>query len=184
MLEAGKQGLVVLSSVSPLELYVTSEDGLINLIDAVNKMGETADHVHLPRVGQLVLAYKNESWHRAEVVEVGLVNGNIRIRLVDYLEVVEVEKSQLGRAPESALEIPVLAIKCGLDYFFGKEEEASRQVEKLRSLGLEFAILEGEVLGRQGGLTRVKIPAIESKLVKPVTVAKSSREAMLKMLKK
>ena len=80
--------------------------------------------------------------------------------------------------------ILVLAIKCSLTYSFGKEEEASRQVEKLRSLGLEFEILEGEVRGRQGGLTRVKIPAIESKLVKPVTVAKSSREAMLKMLKK
>ena len=68
----------------------------------------------------------------------------------------------------------MLAIKCGLDYFFGKEEEASRQVEKLRSLGLECQILEGEVLGSQGGLTWVKILAIESKLVKPITVVKSS----------
>ena len=57
-------------------------------------------------------------------------------------------------------------------------------MEKLRSLGMELQILEGEVLGSQEGLTRVKIPAIESKLVEPVTVARSSREAMLKMLKK
>ena len=186
VLEAGKQELVVLSSVSPLELYVSSKDDLINFneIDAVNMIGVSADYIHLPRVGQLVLVYKEECWNRAEVVEAALFNGNIRIRLVDFPEVLEVEKSQLRQAPKSALEIPVLAVKCGLDYFFGKEEEASKQVEKLRSLGMELQILEGEVLGSQEGLTRVKIPAIESKLVETVTVNRYSREAMLKMLKK
>ena len=177
-----------MTCLSPLEIYVSSEDALrtFNEIgtDAINKIGETADFVHLPKVGQLVLVYKEDCWNRAEVVEEVLASGNVRVKLLDFPEVLEVEKSQLRQAPQSLLEFPVSAVKCGLDCFYGKEEEAAKQVEKLLGLGLEFEILEGEVLGTQDGLTRVKIPAIESKLVEPVNTAKSSREAILKKLMK
>ena len=188
MLEAGKQELLVLSCPSPLEIYVSSKAAVIafNEIDAVaiNNIGETADFVHFLKVGQLVLVFKEAVWNRAEVVEEVLASGNVRVKLLDFPEVLEVEKSQLRQAPQSLLEFPVSAVKCGLDCFYGKEEEAAKQVEKLLTLGLEFEILEGEVLGTQDGLTRVKIPAIESKLVEPVNTAKSSREAILKKLMK
>ena len=112
-----------------------------------------------------MLVNTEKYWNRAEVVEEGLANGNILVQLLDFPEVLEVEKSQLRQAPQSTLEFPVLAVKCALDSFYDKEEAASKQVEKLRSLEMDFQILQGEVLSCQDGLTRVKIPAIESKLI-------------------
>ena len=178
----------MLSCLSPLEIYLAAMEEHTTFYETdagvINKIGETADYVHLPKVGQLVLVFKEDCWNRAEVVEEVLANGNILVKLIDFPEVFEVEKSQLRQASKSTLKFPVLAVKCGLDCFYGKEEEAAKQVEKLLSLGLEFEILEGEVLGTQDDLTRVKIPAIESKLVEPVNTAKSSREAILKKLMK
>ena len=185
MLEAGKQEFVVLSALSPMEIYLTSTDGLaaFNEIGNFDNIGKTSDYVHLPKVGQLVLVYKENCWNRAVVEEV-LANGNILVDLLDFPEVFEVEKTQLRQAPQSTLEVPVLAARCALDTFYGKEEEASKKVEKLRSLEMEFKIQEGEVLSCKDGLTRVKIPDIESKLVEPVPAAKSSRAEIFKLLKK
>ena len=187
MLEAGKQEFVVLSALRPTEIYLSSTNVFtaFNETDCVilDNIGKTADYVHLPKVGQLVLVYKENCWNRAEVVEEGLANGKILINLIDFPELLEVEKSRLRQAPKASLEFPILAAKCALDGFYGKEEEASKQVEKLRSLEVDFQIQEGEVLGCQDGLTRVKIPAIESKLLEQPSV-KSSRAAMLKLLKK
>ena len=130
-----------------------------------------------------MLVYKENCWNRAVVEEV-LANGNILAELLDFPEVLEVEKSQLRQAPKTTLEFPVLAAKCALDCFYGKEKEASKQVEKLRNLELDFKIEEGEVLGSQDGLTRVKVPAIESQLVELVPATKSSRQDIMKKLLK
>ena len=179
----------MLSPISPMEIYLTSRDDFSTFAetgcDIINNIGSISDYVHLPKVGQLVLADKENHWNRAEVMEEKvLANGNILVKLLDFPEVLEVEKSQLRQAPQSTLEFPVLAVKCALDGFYGKEKEASKKVEKLRNLEMDFEILEGEVLGSQDGLTRVKIPAIESKLMEPVLAAKLSREALLKNLLK
>ena len=188
MLEAGKQEFVVLAALSPMEIYLSSQDQLAAFTETgsviLDNIGKIADYVHLPKVGQLVLVYKENCWNRAEVVEEGLANGNILINLLDFPEVLEVEKSQLRQATKAALEFPVLAVKCALDCFYGKEEEASKQEEKLRNLEMDFKMVEGEVLSCQGGLTRVKIHAIESKLVEAVPAAKASRASILKLLKK
>ena len=186
MLKAGKQEFVVLSALSPMEIYLTSTDGLaaFNEIGNFDNIGKTSDYVHLPKVGQLVLVYKENCWNRAVVKEEGLDNGNILVSLIDFPEDFEVERSLLRQAPKMAFESPVLAVKCALDCFYGKEEEASKQVEKLRNLQMDFQIQQGEVLSSQDGLTRVKIPAIEEKLVEPVPAAKPSRATILKLLKK
>ena len=188
MLEAGKQEFVVLSCLSPLEIYLSSKDNLSTFnetgCDILDNIGKISDFVHLPKIGQLVLVHKENCWNRALVVEEILASGNILVQLLDFPEVLEVKKSQLRQAPQATLEFPVLAARCALDCFYGKEEEASKVVEKLRSLDMDFQILECEVLSSQDGLTRVKIPAIESKLVEPESVPKSSREAILKKLLK
>ena len=188
MLEAGKQKVVVLSAFSPMEIYLTSKVDLIAFTETacvIDNIGNTSDFVHLPKVEQLVLVYKENCWNRAEVVEEEvLANGKILVKLLDFPEVLEVEKSQLRQAPQSTLEFPVLAVRCALDGFYGKEKEASKKVKKLRSLEMDFKILDGEVLGSQDGLTRVKIPAIESKLMEPVLAARFSREALLRNLVK
>ena len=188
MLEAGKQEIVVLSALSPMEIYLSSTAAFAAFNDIgcviLDTVGKTSDYVHLTKVGQLVLVYKENCWNRAVVEEV-LANGNILVELLDFPEVLEVEKSQLRQAPlESTVELPLLAAKCALDCFYGKEEEASKKVEKLRSLEMDFKIMEGEVLSCQDGLTRVKIPDIEFKLMEPVPAARSSRADILKLLKK
>ena len=170
----------MLSALSPMEIYLTSGDNLATFseIDCaiLDNIGKTSDYVHLPKAGQVLLVFKEDSWNRAEVME-GLANGKILIKLLDFPEVLEVERSQLRQAPKEAFESPVLAVKCALDCFYGKEEEATKQVEKLRSLEVDYQMQEGEVLGCQDGLTRVKIPAIENKLVEPVPATKPSRES-------
>ena len=176
----------MLSALSPMEIYLSSKDNVATFseIDCtiLDNIGQNSDYVHFPKVGQVVLVYKENCWNRAEVVE-GLANGNILVKLLDFPEVLEVERSLLRQAPKSAFESPVLAAKCALDCFYDKEE-LPKQVEKLRSLEMDFKILEGDVLSCQDGLTRVKIPAIEEKLVEPVPAPKSSRAAILKLLKK
>ena len=141
MLEAGKQEIVVLSALSPMEIYLSSTAAFAAFNDIgcviLDKTGKNSDYVHLTKVGQLVLVYKENCWNRAVVEEV-LANGNILVELLDFPEVLEVEKSQLRQAPETTLEFPVLAAKCALDCFYGKEEEATKQVEKLRSLQVDF----------------------------------------------
>ena len=177
-----------MSCFSPLEIYLASAPDIASFtetaISIIHNIGETSDDIPSPKVGQLVLVFKENCWNRAEVEEEGLANDKILVKLVDFPEYLDVERSQLRQAPRSILKFPVLVAKCALDCFYGKEEEAYKQVEKLRSLDMDFQILEGEVLSSQDGLTRVKIPAIESKLVEPEPAPKSSREAMLKKLLK
>ena len=73
MLEAGKQELVVLSALSPMEIYLTSGDNLATFseIDCaiLDNIGKTSDYVHLPKAGQVLLVFKEDSWNRAEVVD-------------------------------------------------------------------------------------------------------------------
>ena len=73
MLEAGKQELVVLSALSPMEIYLTSGDNLATFseIDCAifDNIGKTSDFVHLPKAGQVLLVFKEDSWNRAEVVD-------------------------------------------------------------------------------------------------------------------
>ena len=185
VLEAGKQELLVVASVSPLEVYITDmtkvEEFTQTPTARLNMMGETADYVHLTEVGDLVLAFKEECWNRASVMEI-LQDNRLKVRLIDYAETIEIEKKMVRTAPEEALEFPVLVAKCSLDSFHGREEKAAKQVEKLVSLGLDYKPVEGEVLGSQDGVTRVKIPSVECQLSEQEP--KSRWEAILKKLMK
>merc|ERR1712227_193383 len=143
----------------------------------LNMMGETADYVHLPEVGDLVLAFKEECWNRATVMEI-FPNEHLKVRLIDYPETVDIEKKLVRNAPEEALGFPLLVAKCCLDSFHGMGEKAAKQVDKLISLGLDYKPVEGEVLGCKDGVTRVKIPSVECQLSEEEP--KSSREAILK----
>ena len=179
------QELLVIGSVSPLELYITDmtkfEEFSQTPTARLNMMGETADYVHLSQVGDLVLIFKEECWNRASVMEV-LPNDQLKVRMIDYPETIEIEKKLVRNAPEEALKFPVLVAKCCLDSFHGREEKAAKQVDKLISLGLDYKPVEGEVLGCQDGVTRVKIPSVECQLSEEEP--KSSREAILKKLMK
>ena len=183
VLPVGVQELVVIKAVSPAEIYVTT-NAMLNAFLAettvsLNQIGETSDYVHILKVGDLILAYQEDSWNRATVNDPDA----LQIKFVDFPDVVKMEQKLLRKAPREVLEFPVLVAKCCLDSFYGKEEEWS-QVEKMRSLLQEYTVHEGEVVGSQDGVTRIKIPNVESQLVPPAAPAKKNREALMKKLMK
>ena len=181
MLEAGKQKLVMLSARSPVEIYMTTVDKFQSFLETQYDILERdSDYVHIPKPHQVYLVVVSGLWHRAEVIQAYREDGKILIKLLDFPKVLEVEGCQLRQAPKAAVEIPLMAVKCALDCFYGKEEEAIKQVEKFGYLPKDYNPHDGEVLGCQDGLTRVKIPDIESKLME---VTKSNREPLLMRLK-
>ena len=186
VLPVGVQELVVIKAVSPTEIYVTTNamlnDFLAETTVSLNQIGESSDYVNVNilKAGDLILAYQEDSWNRATVNDPDA----LQIKFVDFPEVVQKEQALLRQAPREVLQFPVLVAKCCLDSFYGKEEEWS-QVEKMRSLLQEYTPHEGEVVGSQDGVTRIKIPDVESQLVPPAAPAKlSKREALLKKFKK
>ena len=186
VLPVGVQELVVIKAVSPAEIYVTTNamlnDFLAETTVSLNQIGESSDYVNVNilKAGDLILAYQEDSWNRATVNDPDA----LQIKFVDFPEVVQKEQALLRQAPREVLQFPVLVAKCCLDSFYGKEEEWS-QVEKMRSLLQEYTPHEGEVVGSQDGVTRIKIPDVESQLVPPAAPAKlSKREALLKKFKK
>ena len=149
--------------------------------DRLNKIGDDSDYVHILKAGDLILAFQEDNWNRATVVDPNV----LKIKFVDFPEVVQIEKKMLRKAPREVLELPVLVARCVLHSFYGREEEAAGMVEKLKSLELNYATVEGEVVGSQDGMFKVKIPSVESQLVPPEVPAKvSSREALLLKLRK
>ena len=144
VIEKGKQSLMVMGCFSPTEIYLALKGFPKEFINKLHELGENSDYVHLPEDGDLVFVFKEQCWNRAKVVR-SLPNNII------VVEIIQVEKRMVCKAPKEALDFPVLVGKCCLDSFYGKEEEAAKHVDKLRSLGLEYLTVEVEVLGSKDG---------------------------------
>ena len=151
VLEEGKQSLMVMGCFSPMEIYLALKGFPEVAINKLHQMGNSSDYVHLPEDGDLVFVFKEECWNRAKVVEVA--NNILVVELIDYPEIIQVEKMMVRKAPKEVLDYPVLVGKCSL------EEKAAKHVDKLMTL--QYQTVEVEVLGSQDGVTRVKIPCIK-----------------------
>ena len=160
VIEEGKQSLMVMGCFSPTEIYLALKGFPEEVINKLHKLGANSDYVNLPKDGDLVFVFKEQCWNRAKVVR-SLPNNIIVVEIINFPEIIQVEKRMVRKAPKEALDFPVLVGKCCLDSFYGKEEEAAKHVDKLRSLGLEYLTVEVEVLGSKDGVTRVKVPRIE-----------------------
>ena len=82
-----------------------------------------------------------------------MANNILVVELIDYPEIIQVEKMMVCKAPKEVLDYPVLVGKCSL------EEKAAKHVDKLMTL--QYQTVEVEVLGSQDRVTRVRILCIE-----------------------
>ena len=73
--------------------------------------------------------------------------------------------------------------KCALSSFYGREEEALKFQEKMKSLMVGMDTVKGEVLEEKDGLAIVRIPSIEEKLREDAVPEVSKRQALLEKLK-
>ena len=84
-LELGKNELLVLGVVSPMEMYLVTEQQFDQYSDVVApviaEVAENADYVLKIQVGDLVLALNDDFWCRAKVVSI--TDDNIEVDLFD-----------------------------------------------------------------------------------------------------
>ena len=167
MLEPGEQEFRIISAVSPLHLHLASQQQFQEISRLVNNAAITADYVNPATVeeGALVLAETGGVWHRARIINI-LPNNFFKVDLFDFAVEAEVELNEIGRATEDLMKLPVLVNKCALSSFCGREEEAIKLQEKMKSLMTGMDTVKGEVVEVKEGLAMVRIPAVEEKLKK------------------
>ena len=124
---------MVVSAGSPVELYLTNKQRFSEVSALADKVAETADFVHPVTVGDLVLAERNGAWTRAKVVEI-ISSNCFRVDMFDLAVTVEVELNEICKATMELMEIPVLASKCVLHSYYGRESQAEIEQERMRDL--------------------------------------------------
>ena len=184
VLEPGEQELQIISALGPLQLYLANRHQFQELSRLVDNAALTADYVNPATLeeGALVLAESTGVWHRARITKI-LPNNFFRVDLFDFDREAEVELNDIGRVAEDLMKIPVLMRKCALHSFYGREEEAPKSNEKLKSLVAGLETVMGEVVGEKDGLCLVRIPSLEKKLMERSVPEVSKRHALLEKLK-
>ena len=109
----------------------------------LNQMAARADYIPTKlNTGDQILVFAWEFWYRAKVVENNKnPSSNIKVDLVDFDEILEVSRDKLRRATEEVVELPLLKVKCALDCFSGREEEAPQFVQEIKESLSSFDVL-------------------------------------------
>ena len=168
-LSAGRQSLMILAAVSPLELYLCTPQQFHQFAEHTSSQiaaeAEHADFISEPVVGDFVLALTEENWFRAKIIEI-LPNYRVRLELVDTCGVADVHRNLLRKATVEVMKIPTLWTKSKLSSFCGrKKEEEVRYRNKVKKLMRAYDDVEGIVVGLEDdGVARVQIPSVESQL--------------------
>ena len=170
-LGAGRHNLIILSAVSPLELYLCTLQQYNQFLQLTCSQmaaeAEEADYLSEAVVGDFVLAFTEGTWFRAKILKI-LPNYRVRLDLVDTCSVAEVNRNYLRKARVEVLKIPTLWTKSKLDSFCGREEKGPiRSRDKMMELinayyEVEGIVVEEEVEGER--VVRVQIPSVESQL--------------------
>ena len=184
MLEPGEQEFQIISAVSPLQLLLANQLQVQEVSRLVNNAALTADYLNPATVeeGDLVIAESGGVWHRAKVVKI-LPQSYFKVDLFDLAVEAEVELNEIGRANEDLMKLPALLKKCALYSFYGKEEEALKWKEKMKSLMAGRETVKGEVVEEKEGLALVRIPDVEEKLREVTMPPVSKRQALLEKIK-
>jgi len=182
-LELGRSELLVLGVVSPMELYLVTEQQFDQYSDVVApviaEVAENADYVLKIQVGDLVLALNDEFWCRAKVVSI--TDDNIEVDLFDLAIIKVVKKTDLRKASANVIKYPQLAVKCCLSSWFDKNEQEAKDEmgNKIQELVEIYSKVEAIVVENCENVTKVKIDSVEEKLMKKPAVL--SRADLLKM---
>ena len=183
-LELGKNELLVLGVVSPMEMYLVTEQQFDHYSDVVAPViaeaAENADYVLRTKAGDLVLALNEDFWCRAKVVS-SINDDNIEVDLFDLAIIKVVKITDLRKASANVIKYPQMAVKCCLSSWFDKNEKEAKDEmgDKIQELVEIYSKVEAIVVENCENVTKVKIDSVEEKLMKkPATL---SRAELLKM---
>ena len=183
-IKVGKADLLVLGTVSPMEMYFCTVEMFGKYSDFASSVVEVvataADPVTNLRVGDIVLALCEDMWCRARIKDVP-EGDSVLIDAFDMAMIREVPKKDLRKASLQVCDFPVMAVKCCFSSWAGKDEKeaADKFGKKIGELLEDFSQIEAEVI-EAGEVNLIKIPSVEDKLdVKPSPPM--SRADMLKL---
>ena len=183
-LKVGKVDLLVLGTVSPMEMYFCTEEMFGKYSDfasaVLHEVATTGGPVTSLNIGDIILASLDDMWYRARIIEVS-EGDSVLIDAFDMAMIKTVRKEDLRRASLPVCDFPVLASKCCFSSWAGKDEKeaAEKFGKKIGDLLEDFSQVEAEVI-EVGEVNLIKIPSVEDKLeVKPAPAM--SRADMLKM---
>ena len=183
-IKVGKVDLLVLSTVSPMEMYFCTDEMFEKYSDfsssVIHEAAAAADLITSLRVGDIVLALSEDMWYRARIMDVP-EGDSVLIDIFDMAMIREVSKKDLRKASLQVCDFPVMAVKCCFSSWAGKDEKeaAEKFGKKIGDLLEDFSQVEAEVI-EAGDVNLIKIPSVEDKLeVKPVPAL--SRAEMLKL---
>ena len=167
-LGVGRQNLIILSAVSPLELYLCTRQQYTEFVQLTGAQMTTeaqqSDYLSEAVVGDFVLAFTEGSWFRAKILEI-LPNYRVLLNLVDTCVVADVNRNYLRKARVEVLKIPTLWTKSKLDSFCCGEEKDPIKSREVMELLKAYSEVEGTVVEENGeGVARVQIPIVEGQL--------------------
>merc|ERR1719312_1572947 len=182
-IKVGKVDLLVLGTVSPMEMYFCTDEMFGKYSDfassVIHEVAAAAGPVTSLKVGDIVLALSEDMWYRARIMDVS-EGDSVLIDFFDMAMIREVPKKDLRKASLQICDFPVMAVKCCFSSWAGKDEKeaADKFGKKIGELLEDFSQVEAEVI-EAGHVNLIKIPSVEDKLeVKPAPAM--SRADMLK----
>ena len=164
-LGVGRQSLIILAAVSPLELYLCTRQQFNefaqNFCSQMAFEAQEADYLSEAVVGDFVLACSDANWFRAKIIKI-LPNYRVQLELVDTCGVAAVNRNNLRKARVEVMKIPTLWTKSKLDSFCGREdEEVVRYRDKVKAVMKVYDDVEGVVVDMEEGVARVQLPRVE-----------------------
>ena len=183
-IKVGKVDLLVLGTVSPMEMYFCTDEMFGKYSDfaskVIHEVAVAASPVTSLNIGDIILAFLDDMWYRARIIDVP-EGDSVLIDAFDMAMIREVQKENIRKASLQVCDFPVMASKCCFSSWAGKDEKdaAEKFGKKIGELLEDFSQVEAEVI-EAGEVNLIKIPTVEDKLdVKPAPAM--SRADMLKM---
>jgi len=188
-LPLGQQTLLVLAAVSPMELYLCSQDKFFSFSSTIVPMlEEAASHaapVHTPKEGDIVLACEDNVWYRACVLE--LVNANtVKVKLLDLASITTLAKDKLRMASPGHMKHPVVAVSCCLSSWIGEDMKVALENwgSKMDEMVEQYSEVEADVVEIVEDKVIVKIHQLEQKFGKKPLSRSEMLKTKLKMMQK
>ena len=183
-LKVGKVDLLVLGTVSPMEMYFCTEEMFGKYSDfastVIHEVATTAGPVTSLNIGDIILASLDDIWYRARIIEVP-EGDSVLIDVFDMAMIQNVRMEDIRKASLQVCDFPVMALKCCFNTWAGRDEKEAVEKfgKKIGELLEVFSQVEAEVI-EAGEVNLIKIPSVEDKLeIKPAPAM--SRADMLKM---
>ena len=113
-LKVGKVDLLVLGTVSPMDMYFCTAEMCGKYSDfastVIHEMATTAGPVTSLNIGDIILASLDDMWYRAKIIEVP-DGDSVLIDAFDMAMIKTVRKEDLRKATLPVCDFPVLASK-------------------------------------------------------------------------